>query len=611
MVKRKQKGGFFNGISDYSLDIENEIGENDKNVLYGSSANCKQAVMTTNNKQYFLKFMVEPDKDNILIENLNGTIINNIVNNNNDVKNYFTTLVHNGCVIITDVRTKQLIYEGDDPEIEDNLFIDHVYKFNPKFNPKENLIITNSIPDEGLVLDTPTPINSYIPINVQELLLDYVYVEDILRLTDDDEGINDFLTNLNNFFKVLEVIGSKYGFVHNDAHLRNLMMNEKGNIKLIDYGRSLFNVKKVNNVQTYNIQTYNIQTYINEINENSKCSKKLNNDPYNDLSCYVKPPEQYSDKGYLFDIATISMNVIRYNDNIRTQLNVIEFVDFQSYEPYPKIIKINITNLDLNLLRTESNLYNLYSGIKVFKDYCIALNVKIPDGFKNQITNDQNYNYLTINFDWFVTNRYIYSSFQFLRVSEDIFIKLFPLSPKPPVTSRTLSNPRPISRLHKPIVSSTPLNTAIKFRESILKPLVPSKIKELTKKAEQYENVYNLMKRKVTNSKKVDLVPLKINSSILDKKMDAQLSKNTKDFAKQYIEIKKTILIPPTTMIILPKVKVGGTQTLTLPVKTLPTKTNKNIYNIFTSSDALSEYFEYVITGTRSVPPPSILNKIF
>jgi hypothetical protein len=565
--KRGGSFGLFNafiGNRSYTLDVANNSG-----LLYGSSANCKQATITVGKNNYFIKFLVDFEKDNLLIEDLNGDIMSSLKNN------IFTNYIDSFCTFINKTTITDLIYQ-DDARTEDNEFSIFEYSFTPNQSAETTNSVIKDYPKEKI-----EQIN--VPISIQEKLTDYISLHNYL--SEKTINIPYLLSILNNFFDDLSSIGEKHGFIHNDAHLENIMINNDS-IKIIDYGRSLFNIDSLTDTD--------IDNKISKINKQNQCFLKkqiVKTTVYDEFVCYVKPPSSASKNyGYMFDIATISMNILTTNSDILLYYNQNSKynVSFILDNFYPS--QIIITQID-NKTSSLDALW-LERGVKWFLEYCILLN-------SNSILTKEPNKY-TIDFDYLVTNSYMHSFYQFLQVSNFHY--------------EQMANTYKIGNLA--FIKPTP-PPALKHNVFIRSKQVTSYKKDLLEKELQFNNAYNFMQNKLDklNSRlkveppnnRIKLTPLKINipeNLLKNKAFIKKIEIDIKSFAKQYIKLNQ-----------LPPIKGGSvTQTITQTKTQNPTKTQTLIMSLTKIPDSKYEilipFYENIILGNKSPLSPAELNPI-
>jgi hypothetical protein len=244
-------------------------------TLLGNSANCmftRLNVSTASYKQdYFLKFQVNPDADNILIDNIIGYILSNSITESPVFTKYvdcFNTYVQKsqyGHVFDIDD-----ILSSPNGSIQYDKYQHHTFKV--------------------------------CKVNVQEQIKG-VSLYSVIK----DKGIPpELYSSLNELCESLKIYGRWYGFVHNDIHLDNILYDKK--CTLIDYGRVSFDWDKF-----FDYENESIRKGMTEIFKKSgeylltkNVKEVLDNLRGKYSYSYVKPTVM----SYMFDISTIAMNLL-------------------------------------------------------------------------------------------------------------------------------------------------------------------------------------------------------------------------------------------------------------------------------------------------------------
>lgn len=215
--------------------------------LGGRSANCKTTTMKIGDTSFFLKFQVDPNADDLLVDDINGYILN-------------------------------VVSSKIDDSLTENIFFSiYVDSFLTAVSGNR-FDISESLRSQSCSIKT----------NVQ-------LAERITAWDWTDLG--RYSNSLLGLFKELQRLGNLYGMVHNDAHLNNIVTNGSG-IKMIDYGRVYWGSRPqidISDIYLKNNQSINtLDRFIKDRNSEDNIFIKPNS-----LAPY-----------YMFDVSTIVMNLL-------------------------------------------------------------------------------------------------------------------------------------------------------------------------------------------------------------------------------------------------------------------------------------------------------------
>jgi hypothetical protein len=211
--------------------------------LKGNSRNAKfcELLCTDDNAKetpIFAKVEIEEGVrkcDNMIVDNLNGFVINSICNGSPHFIEYIDSCK-------TFVKQGRLATTFPIEELNPNL-IYSTLNSTIRLDCKENdiilcAIINNKKNLDGCVLK-PAKVSFYKLIEGNQNLSDYIYK--IYKQKDWVNGQKQLQIMTQSLFMAMKQIG--YGFCHNDAHLGNILVtNDNGQetLVLIDYGRVIF-----------------------------------------------------------------------------------------------------------------------------------------------------------------------------------------------------------------------------------------------------------------------------------------------------------------------------------------------------------------------------------
>lgn len=155
-----------------------------------------------NENGFFIKFQLNEKADDILIDAYNSIILNNMQCDNN-IKDHFPIYVASYPLPLTPVNCNK------------------TFKFEPTYNDNKNVKCFNTI--------------------IYKTIQSNISLKDILEKKDDNTILQKINMKITDLLFAISTIGFKYGFVHNDLHLNNVLYDTQNHVlKLIDFGRSFF-----------------------------------------------------------------------------------------------------------------------------------------------------------------------------------------------------------------------------------------------------------------------------------------------------------------------------------------------------------------------------------
>ena len=436
------------------LDSKNE--PNPTGVLTGDSANCKILKLSLpTSEKHLLKVMVNPRRDNIFIDDYIGELFKLLSKHSKEFKEIsklFSTYVDSFTIPIR-------IESSLSP---DNLFTITNYYFNQEklqtstqtpaiigaeffHSSDKNLGESASTASFNLVpiqrqraLSTQlppiqsTPNIQELPVHIQENLDGYAPLY-TFQITD------QIMMHLNIFFNNITKHFPVFNYMHNDAHLGNILYNKR-DFKYIDYGRNYFNivledpdaqnfVNKLNNhiIDKLNFKHKNIHESFKPLIETIKNYKTFKYLVLKTPGTVLSNPARL-DKlspiyniGCYFDISTIVMGIIMKSD-----LDIFkQFKETHIYGGFKKVtfFKIDINYLNTNLSNHDINYY-YYLGIKILFLYCNWSNNIIKKS-GHQIVFKDITGKLFVCYQQLIKFGIIYPSFQYTNINNDTFKYVF------------------------------------------------------------------------------------------------------------------------------------------------------------------------------------------
>lgn len=307
--------------------------------LSGNSANAKFTEVEVINQndeieRLFMKFQLSENVDNMVIDNINGYIINEIFKSNN---NNFMTYIDSSKI--------DLIKDGN--EIDFNI-LKNPYDNNNTFGGYRCSI--------HKLIETP--------LSLEDRIYDAISYKDI----DTD------LKLIEKLFSEIKYLGNNYGFTHNDAHIGNILYTNKNREEkyvLIDYGRVFFNENLFDNnlkeliknkiniefIKNYPYSDFVINNVLNNLSyDNPTLESYLCNG--NDLNKLINSPKPY--EHVLRNFPNIYNTMFRHYF-IMDELLKNKYKELTKYLYLFDIMKIGMNIIDIlctNIVEIENSLDN-------------------------------------------------------------------------------------------------------------------------------------------------------------------------------------------------------------------------------------------------------------
>ena len=348
-------------------------------ILQGNSANAlfttctvasverKQpnAELETQTRNYFIKVQIRNDRDNLTVDNLIGFILTNCITNSCYFSEYIDCFVSK-IGGLGNPLAKMLTF---DPHVQ----LQETGAYYRKVNVQRNLDGYISLSDFFKEMRGPRNANA--------------------------DRISKFLRDFHYFCFNTIKMSRDNGFVHNDAHLGNIFYNKSiqapqtfipdqnpvpatAPIVMIDYGRVRFLpgfLAALDSVSQYHTQLESI------------CAKSFEQVKF--WNTFKNPSHKWveeSQYSFFFDIATMSMNILRNSPEIQKRVCILmeEVLKTERNGTEPKIkVEIDFTNL----LRIKLPHYKLL-------EECL---LKFYDKFILELHN-QHLTFIFIGMLWFI-----------------------------------------------------------------------------------------------------------------------------------------------------------------------------------------------------------------
>jgi hypothetical protein len=331
---------FFLIFNEYELTRKEDI------ILTGDSANALKAILPCNDNQNLLmKVQVDDNADNLTIDAINGSILESIRTHTSSlpglmkyidssmvmVKFSSITLKNNSSISQTYIQFSEYaanIFTRTDKICKYNKALKEHIAQNPLLLVAQAIGKVDLIPKKCFVAES-VDINPTFP-----TLDDYIQRCNYATLL-------EFFPKLQTLSQQMITLGKDYGFVHNDLHLGNILLDKKLDPIIIDYGRVYFYDKSNNLTETQSrtsMQTEWYKTNLLELTDTitySDFSKYFIKATFakNKALC-INPFILESDINHkyfvenmcLFDISTIVMNII-HNLSLRYTIQLVNNTD--------------------------------------------------------------------------------------------------------------------------------------------------------------------------------------------------------------------------------------------------------------------------------------------
>ena len=379
-------------MSRYNCIIDNDVPTKESLLkLKGSSSNGKFVILEAGHwnkdqktvkekEKLFMKIQLKESGDNMMMDDVNGFMINMLANKKEHFMRYrdsFLTMIFpKGKDFYFDVYKifKQSDRTGKMKYIYDKMRIQNIEEISRDENYNSN--IEYSV-DEDIEFKRAS---------VHDLIQGISLGHFIKKMIKEKKPTIDVVCQLVSplFLEILKM-GKSYGFVHNDCHLNNIMINTQTSpltAVLIDYGRVYFSTFLLNESTNKTLMNRiiveimkNEPSFYNGMSTKKQLleyfmKKSTDKHLYKDWLCeicsicadprfinsYLVPvPKQYDDgkevKTYfdqnmcMFDISTISLNIIKYLQ--KPYANFLkEYIDMTSERGIIILNFKNVENID-------------------------------------------------------------------------------------------------------------------------------------------------------------------------------------------------------------------------------------------------------------------------
>lgn len=307
----------------------------------GNAANLMFECTTTRyggekTEYIFGKCQLNDESDDMLVDNISGYILNTLVEWKSRNKYFMRYL--DSCLMTLSLNTSQYIFNlaAMSPIVSNHDTLIQIISTNLKHSRPEW---------------KPVKASFHEMIRGKGSLASCLKSQVITH-----EKLHDLLLPLFNSLKDL----GQYGMCHNDAHLGNILVKESPfstlkdpevNLTLIDYGRMyFFGLNPKQKMLTDRIQfekdKYGDDKYQNIVNYDDLL--KMNNFDYSGIKSLSKTSQEcvkfFAFKLYLFDVATITMNICVL---LHQQGFLNQVID-------PNILQMDASSLKITLLRPLS-----------------------------------------------------------------------------------------------------------------------------------------------------------------------------------------------------------------------------------------------------------------
>jgi hypothetical protein len=427
-------------------------------ILQGNSANCLFTFVTVGaglKTTYFVKVQLNPNTDDINIDNIIGNVLN--------------IALHGAPPMYRIQIPKYIGCCSVDVFLVD--MINQVYSLGSKTGE-----FTPTFPCVASVQEALEK-----PLSLFDLFDTILQTDKRGNHFPETKDLVDYtLDLLSKIFRCLAFLGRMVGFVHNDAHLGNIQYSSKNGIDrihLIDMGRIGLNIPE-HDVAKYDIDkiiTNVINNTISYTDEDFLFAYKdeLKNTIFH--SNMFVAPSQYS---YIFDIATIVLNVLQEFDQHYYLKPFVESIN-ETLKKNPTTLpelrlefkKVNL--IDYLVINTPDILKQLAESItdnhpEFYRYLFTGLSVlaSIACEYKTFVSTDL---VIAINLTQMIHHKIIFRCFQFCRpVSLSLVKKVYMQSctalvrRKPPVASNNIRGVFPKIDQNKPktdVPATTPASS--------------------------------------------------------------------------------------------------------------------------------------------------------
>ncbi len=165
-------------------------------------------------ERLIIKFQMSPNADNIVIDNINGYIINTVVHH--AIQKHFMEYI-DSCLTYVDIAQQS-------------------FDLGSVLAASNSLVSNNTLFQRLKDMETSKHL---VKVSLNKAVAQPVSLSDYLL--DGSVDMRSLLTNMLSLFDAMRIMGETFGLTHNDAHLGNILHDGNEDcFVLIDYGRMLF-----------------------------------------------------------------------------------------------------------------------------------------------------------------------------------------------------------------------------------------------------------------------------------------------------------------------------------------------------------------------------------
>ncbi len=207
-----------------AIDYSANIRQNSCNAGYTFLA-CRKsnASSSAETENLVVEFQLNPDADDIALDNVNGYVVNRIVERMPSIKYHFMEYIDSCMSFVNTTNSK------------------------PEFPLDDILMASHRMIDDNELLNGLGKLKSTMkkcPISICKSVKAPESLTDVIK--NDDYDFDSLIEKVFDLFAALRLVGGTFGFTHNDAHLGNVLYDGYDHsLVLIDYGRVLFSGKMI------------------------------------------------------------------------------------------------------------------------------------------------------------------------------------------------------------------------------------------------------------------------------------------------------------------------------------------------------------------------------